>query len=63
MTGTGWEWHDSGSGPGPITARQTAHRAYFDHVRTCPVCAADSETCNTAQTLWEAYTAQTEGRP
>ncbi|MFE4666033.1 hypothetical protein ACFRI7_10080 [Streptomyces sp. NPDC056716] len=42
------------------TAKQTAYRAYIDHVSSCLVCAADSETCAMAQALWEAYTARAE---
>ncbi|MFE2045952.1 hypothetical protein ACFXAZ_34535 [Streptomyces sp. NPDC059477] len=43
-----------------FTAKQTAYRAYIDHCGSCPVCAADSETCTTAQDLWEMYAARAE---
>ncbi|MFE9765133.1 hypothetical protein ACFYPC_11460 [Streptomyces sp. NPDC005808] len=66
MTGTRWQWEDSGSGPGHMqkvadngtcNRVQAAYRAYLDHSVACEGCGHGETRCPTADELWRAYRA------
>ncbi|MFI6495245.1 hypothetical protein [Streptomyces sp. NPDC050564] len=66
MSGTRWQWHDSGSASGHMqrvaasgtySRMQTAYRAYIDHSTQCEECGHGRVRCKKADELWAAYRA------
>ncbi|MFF4347838.1 hypothetical protein [Streptomyces sp. NPDC001530] len=66
MSGTRWEWRDSGSASGHMqrvadsgtySRMQTAYRAYINHATGCDGCGYGERRCSTADQLWRAYRA------
>ncbi|MCX4973281.1 hypothetical protein [Streptomyces sp. NBC_00620] len=66
MSGTRWEWRDSGSSSGHMqkvadsgtfNRVQAAYRAFLGHASGCGDCGHGATRCPTADDLWRAYRA------
>ncbi|MFD4528151.1 hypothetical protein ACFWP7_30315 [Streptomyces sp. NPDC058470] len=66
MSGTRWEWRDSGSASGHMqrvadsgtyNRVQAAYRAYINHATACAGCGHGETKCATADELWCSYRA------
>ena len=66
MSGTRWQWRDSGSASGHMQRVadsgtyhrvQTAYRAFLTHATGCGDCEHGAKRCTKADELWRAYRA------
>jgi hypothetical protein len=64
MSGTGWEWRDSGSTSGRMQQVvrtgtdgpvQAAYASFMEHATSCSACGYGATRCPRADALWAAW--------